>query len=47
MIAAVEDMNWEKMADEMQDSTWRWQTPNRAQRLIQRAEDQMIKDIPV
>ena len=47
MIAAVEDMNWEKMADEMQDSTWRWQTPNRAQRLIQRAEDQMIKDIPI
>jgi lysozyme len=47
MIAAVEDMNWEKMADEMQDSTWRWQTPNRAQRLIKRAEDQMIKDIPV
>ena len=47
MIAAVEDMNWEKMADEMQDSTWRWQTPNRAERLIQRAEDQMIKDIPV
>jgi lysozyme len=47
MIAAVEDMNWEKMADEMQDSTWRWQTPNRAQRLIERVEKQMIKDIPV
>ena len=46
MIAAVENCDWLKMADEMQDSTWRWQTPNRAQRLIERAEKQMIKDIP-
>ena len=46
MIAAVENLDWSKMADEMQDSTWRWQTPNRAQRLIERAEKQMIKDIP-
>ena len=45
MIAAVENCDWLKMADEMQDSTWRWQTPNRAQRLIERAEKQMIKDI--
>ena len=47
MIAAVHNEDWLKMADEMQDSTWRWQTPNRAQRLIERAEKQMIKDIPV
>ena len=47
MIAAVENLDWSKMADEMQDSTWRWQTPNRAQRLIKRAEEQMIKDIPI
>jgi len=47
MIAAVDNLDWSKMADEMQDSTWRWQTPNRAQRLIKRAEEQMIKDIPI
>ena len=47
MIAAVDNLDWSKMADEMHDSTWRWQTPNRAQRLIERAEKQMIKDIPV
>ena len=46
MIAAVEDLDWASMADEMQDSTWRWQTPERAQRLIERVEKQMIKEIP-
>jgi lysozyme len=46
MIAAVEDLDWASMADEMQDSNWYRQTPNRAQRLIDRVEKQMIKEIP-
>jgi hypothetical protein len=46
MIAAVEDLDWASMADEMQDSTWFRQTPERAQRLIDRVEKQMIKEIP-
>ena len=46
MLAAVEDLDWASMADEMHDSTWRWQTPERAQRLIERVEKQMIKEIP-
>ena len=46
MIAAVENLDWSSMADEMQDSTWRWQTPERAQRLISRVEKQMINEIP-
>jgi len=46
MIAAVEDLDWASMADEMQDSNWYKQTPERAQRLIDRVEKQMIKEIP-
>jgi len=46
MIAAVENLDWSSMADEMNDSTWRWQTPERAQRLISRVEKQMINEIP-
>jgi hypothetical protein len=46
MLAAVEDLDWAKMADEMEDSNWYRQTPNRAQRLIDRVEKQMIKEIP-
>ena len=46
MIAAVEDLDWAKMADEMEDSNWYRQTPNRAQRLIDRVDKQMIKEIP-
>jgi len=38
MIAAVEDCDWAKMADEMEDSRWFKQTPNRAQRLITRVD---------
>ena len=34
MIAAVEDLDWYKMADEMENSRWFKQTPNRAKRLI-------------
>ena len=46
MIAAVEDLDWAKMADEMEDSNWFRQTPNRAQRLIDRVEKEWIKEIP-
>ena len=46
MIAAVENLDWAKMADEMEDSNWYRQTPNRAQRLIDRVDKQMIKEIP-
>jgi hypothetical protein len=46
MIAAVEDLDWAKMADEMEDSNWYRQTPNRAQRLIDRVDKQTIKEIP-
>ena len=46
MLAAVEDLDWARMADEMEDSNWYKQTPNRAQRLIDRVEKQMIKEIP-
>jgi len=34
MIAAVDDLDWERMADEMENSRWFKQTPNRAKRLI-------------
>jgi len=30
----------------MEDSNWYRQTPNRAQRLIDRVDKQMIKEIP-
>jgi lysozyme len=46
MIAAVEDLDWARMADEMQDSRWFRQTTNRAQRLIDRVEKQIVKEIP-
>ena len=46
MIAAVEDLDWAKMADEMENSNWFRQTPNRAQRLIDRVEKEWIKEIP-
>jgi lysozyme len=35
-LAAVEDRDWQKAADEMYDSKWRRQVPNRAGRLIER-----------
>ncbi len=47
MIAAVEDCDWAKMADEMEDSRWFKQTTNRAQRLINRVEQQITREIPV
>ena len=46
MIAAVEDCDWLKMADEMEDSRWYKQTTNRAQRLINRVEQQITREIP-
>ena len=46
MIAAVENLDWANMSNEMEDSNWYRQTPNRAQRLIDRVEKQIIKEIP-
>ena len=35
-IAAINDRNWQEAADQMVDSRWYNQVPNRAQRLEQR-----------
>ncbi len=43
---AVEDLDWAKMADEMEDSNWYKQTPQRAERLIVRVDNELIKEIP-
>ena len=48
MIAAVEDLDWHKMADEMEDSNWFKQTPNRAKRLIAIVDRQYHREnIPI
>jgi len=48
MIAAVEDLDWHKMADEMEDSNWFRQTPNRAKRLIAIVDRQYHREnIPI
>ena len=48
MIAAVEDLDWSRMADEMEDSRWFKQTPNRAKRLIAIVDRQYHREnIPV
>jgi len=44
MIAAVEDLDWARMADEMEDSKWFRQTPERAKRLITRVDRQYAKE---
>ena len=44
MIAAVEDLDWARMADEMEDSKWFRQTPERAKRLITRVDKQYAKE---
>jgi lysozyme len=44
MIAAVEDLDWQRMADEMEDSNWYKQTPNRAERLITRVDRQFARE---
>ena len=44
MIAAVEDLDWERMADEMEDSNWFRQTPNRAKRLIAIVDRQYYRE---
>lgn len=36
MKAAIEEGNWEEAANQMHDSKWREQVPNRAKRLINR-----------
>ena len=47
MIAAVEDLDWAKMADEMEDSNWYRQTPNRAERLITRVDRQIAREVAI
>jgi lysozyme len=47
LIAAVEDLDWAKMADEMEDSNWYRQTTNRAVRLIARVEKELVKELPL
>tara|TARA_E500000318_G_scaffold60644_1_gene56270 strand:+ start:319 stop:786 length:468 start_codon:yes stop_codon:yes gene_type:complete len=44
MIAAVENNDWEKMADEMEDSRWFRQTKNRAKRLIAIVDRQYYRE---
>jgi len=44
MIAAVEDLDWARMADEMEDSRWFRQTPERAKRLITRVDRQYARE---
>jgi len=44
MIAAVEDLDWERMADEMENSNWFKQTPNRAKRLIAIVDRQFARE---
>ena len=48
MIAAVNDLDWAKMADEMENSRWFKQTPNRAKRLIAIVDRQFVREsIPI
>jgi len=47
MIAAVEDLDWAKMADEMENSRWFKQTTNRAQRLITRVDRQIGREVAI
>ena len=46
MIAAVEDLDWHRMADEMEDSRWFKQTTNRAKRLIAIVDRQHHRENP-
>jgi lysozyme len=39
MKAGVDDRDWERAADEMVDSRWHDQVPNRAKRLVKRIRD--------
>ena len=48
MIAAVEDLDWHRMADEMENSRWFRQTPERAKRLIAIVDRQYHREnIPI
>src|SRR5210317_1354695 len=47
MIAAVEDLDWHRMADEMENSRWFKQTTNRAQRLITRVDRQIGREVAI
>ena len=47
MIAAVGDLDWAVMADEMENSNWFKQTTNRAKRLIARVDRQLTRELPI
>jgi lysozyme len=47
MIAAVGDLDWAVMADEMENSNWYRQTPNRAKRLITKVDRQIGKEVAI
>jgi len=47
MIPAVEDLDWARMADEMENSRWFKQTTNRAQRLITRVDRQIGREVAI
>ena len=47
MIAAVEDLDWTTMADEMENSNWYRQTPNRAKRLITKVDRQIGREVAI
>jgi hypothetical protein len=47
MIAAVGDLDWAVMADEMENSNWFKQTTNRAERLIARVDRQLTRELPI
>ncbi len=44
MCAAVNNMDWQQMAIEMEDSRWYRQTPNRAKRLIAIVDRQYYRE---
>ena len=47
LIAAVNDLDWASMSDEMEDSNWYKQTTNRADRLIARVDRQLVRELPL
>ena len=47
MKRGVDNRDWESAADEMVDSKWYYQVPNRAERLVSRMREVTISEIPV
>ena len=47
MKAGIDARDWDRAADEMVDSRWYRQVPNRAERLVQRMRAITLSEIPV